>query len=178
MYLIGLVEFFFLQPAPSAPVKYGSNSYSGAINIVLKKIGQKAFYVGGGSDGFLMACVRAGQNNNQVFLNLQDIDGYDFQFLDEQGTTGNVDDYVKNSNFTWIHQSKNHKVLANTYRGGEGYLGVLPRNVSGAGIEHELEVRLISYEYKKELNEKANSNSTLPTIGTNLIWPEMLRTAR
>ncbi len=137
-----------------ASVKYGSNSYSGAVNIVLRDQKKKSFYVGGGSDGNMMAGVRAGKGNNSFYLNLQDMDGYDFDYLDELGTRGNVEDYVKNSNFTWTHVSKNHKVLANTYRGGEGYLGVLPRNNRGAGIEHELEGRLISYEYCRDLNKR------------------------
>jgi len=153
-----------------ASVKYGTNAYSGAINIVLKDAGRKneakSFYVGAGNyrqkrAGFSFATRREGKDEQErsdaVFLNWQDTDGVEYPFTDETTPTpvsGTVQDYVKNSNMTWQHKCGDHAFLANVHDGGEGYLGVTPRYSAGAGLEHEVSGVLLNYTFTHQFGTR------------------------
>lgn len=152
-----------------ASVKYGTNAFTGAINVVLKSFSEKRkgeYYAGLGSDGNKMVGVGVsmpsedGTKTDTVFANFQDYDGYDYDYTDETGATGNIEEFIENSNLTWYHKDKNSSILANFYDGGESYLGVTPKLTAGAGQEHELSGRLINYTYNKEFSEKTHLKFT------------------
>lgn len=152
-----------------ASVKYGTNAFTGAINVVLKTFSEKRkgqYYAGLGSDGNKMAGVgvsipsKDGTNTDTVFANFQDYDGYGYDYTDELGNTGNIDEFIENSNLTWYHKDKNSSVLANIYDGAESYLGVSPLLTAGAGQDHELSGRLINYTYDKQFSAKTNLKFT------------------
>ena len=154
-----------------ASVKYGTNAYAGAVNVVLKSSPGKRkgeYHVGVGSDGRKMAGAAFlnasddGVKQDSLFLNIQDYKGFDYSYTDRNDVTANIDEFIDNSNLTWSSKGKHYSMLANIYDGGESYLGVVPDNTRGAGIEHEMSGRLFNYTVHKEFSE----NTKLKFTGT------------
>ena len=148
-----------------ASVKYGTNAYSGAINIVLKAPGKKRagqYYLATGTDGRKEVGINVsmpsekGNATDQIFTNFQGYDGYDYDYTGEAGGSAVIQEFIENSNLTWFHKSGNASVLANIYDGAESYLGVTPKIAAGAGIDHELSGRLVNYTYDKKYSEKTS----------------------
>ncbi len=148
-----------------ASVLYGTNAYSGAINIVLKKpenmnnsiytkVGNNNHYESGGSWGYtrkdgdlaLMATVNSSHGGRQQV-----------DFVDEKGIDGNFEDYTDNRNLTFTGRYQNHSILINAYDNTEAYMGIIPDYEMGIGYGQELSGYLLSYEFEHNIN----SDSTL-----------------
>lgn len=123
-----------------ASVLYGSNAYSGAVNIVLKKadgvhaytlLGDRGKYSSGASFGY-------SDGDFRLFLagNAGDEEGYPYAFVDEQKLETYLKEYLYSSNFTMQAQYKSHSVFFNAFTSHESYLGVEPSRSSGAGNDH------------------------------------------
>lgn len=150
-----------------ASVLYGTNAYSGAINIVLKKVtqtgssgrmkyGENGLLGGGGN--FVYS-----QDDYKIFISANSTTekGSDFYFLDQANVGGNVKQYLKSSNFTVDLFYKNHGVLFNAYNEDESYLGVTPRFSAGAGKNHNVNGYLFNYSFKNSFSKEFIVNADL-----------------
>ncbi len=153
-----------------ASVLYGSQAYSGAINIVLRKpevTGQRGtVHVGGGNNGAYAAgghwLLKSDENISlAVALNLREEHGDSFNFTDELGITDSVRDYVSSKDVTIDFVFGEHNLLLNAFAVDESYLGVVPRHISGAGNNHDVDGVLVSYTWMHDWCATAMSDFQL-----------------
>lgn len=143
-----------------ASVLYGSNAYSGAINIILKteKFPGVESHAGFGFSNYFSAGAhtKAAKNNFKIFVsgNSSINKAYESPFVDEKGESGVVSDVQSNQNITVLAVHKASSILLNGYTGQEGFLGVTPNYSSGANHPHRLKGYLLNYRYDKELTPK------------------------
>lgn len=139
---------------------YGSQAYTGAVNLVLRKVnaGERAgemhsglglggareggFHVRVGSEGGLGLLVAANATRGQR---------HSFLFTDESGRTGEVTDYLDTSNLTVRAEYKGHTLLLNSYDHRESFLGATPNFAQGANGRQDVEGRALGYKVKQEL---------------------------
>jgi len=100
-----------------ASVPYGTNAYSGAINIVLKKsnrnstsgtvrFGENGLISGGGS------FIYSDENYSLLIsANSKSETGYDYLFTDQSAVAGHINEYIRSSNFTANLDYKEHNFL-------------------------------------------------------------------
>lgn len=156
---IGSVERIEVLKGP-ASVVYGTNAYSGAINIVLRKAredgisghmsagaGSHGYYMGGGGVSY--------RKGDDLVVTVSgaasDEDGHTYDFTGEAETfdpltsstdtvserrTAGVQEYVYGSSINVHARYRFVSLLFNSYRSHEGYLGVAPKFASGAGNDH------------------------------------------
>jgi hypothetical protein len=143
-----------------ASVLYGSQAYTGAVNLVLRKVdvGDRVgeFYsgvgVGGAHEGGAQA--RLGFDNGLGLLvaaNATRGQRHSFVFTDETGRAGNVTDYLDTSNLTVRATYKAHTLLLNRYDHREGVLGATPTFAQGAGGRQDVEGFAVAYKLKQNL---------------------------
>ena len=150
-----------------ASVLYGTNAYSGAVNVVLKSEshGRSNFHLGMGENGKF-------EGGGNVNFRVDDFDffvsgnsdsetGPDYTFTDESGNTGKVKEYVKSNNFNFTVNNDSHSFLFNGYSVDESYLGVTPKFSSGAGTNSQLKGFLTNYSLTNKLSEKLELRSSL-----------------
>ena len=157
-----------------ASVLYGTNAYSGAVNLILRRapekgekeavgsahfdVGTEHLFGGGGNycyykkDSFSIA----------LYGNSSYEKGHDYVFTDEEDISGHIREYVRGSNFTLDARYKNHALLFNGFDLHESYLGVIPRFGSeptatgGAGNDHSSNGYLLHYAFSNSFGEKWN----------------------
>ena len=151
-----------------ASVLYGTNAYSGAINLVLRKpenhkseghagrvhgrIGDHKHFAGGGSYTYL------GEGLSLlVTASAMDERGKSYNFTDELDTWGLIEEYLRGAAFTMRARYEtdwgNHTLLFNAFQLEESYYGVTPRWASGAGNGHQINGYLGSYAYDVNIAE-------------------------
>lgn len=146
------VEWIEVLKGP-ASVPYGANAYSGAVNIVLNKepdagpglylsAGSGNSYRGGANIHFTSRGVTA-------FLSagFSDQTGREHYFTGEDGESGNIQEYLKNSRFTADVTAKRHRFFFNGFNSHESYLGAAPTFAAGAGNDHATQGYLFNYTY-------------------------------
>lgn len=149
-----------------ASVLYGTNAYTGAINIVLKSENTKSSaegHAGIGSNYSTLGGANLNVRNNDfrffVSANNLTINGPRQSFTGEKGQTTRYNEYLKAQSFTMQTGYKCHTLLLNTYVGSESYLGVIPAvgsngTVGGAGNAHDLQSILAAYKFRRDVTEK------------------------
>ncbi|MCU0304085.1 MAG: TonB-dependent receptor [Thermoanaerobaculales bacterium] len=150
-----------------ASVLYGTNAYSGAINIVLRSaanaspglqigIAENSGYRAGGH-------YVAETGEVKVFLsgNAVDNNSPDFTFVDESGVSGLVEEFIESRNFTGQVTAGHHSAMVNAYRIDESYLGVTPTFAAGAGNPHLLEGVLCNYTFSTPIGSKTTVDTGL-----------------
>lgn len=146
-------------------VLYGTNAYSGAVNIVLKKqSGNSASaYLRVGENYLLQsgANVSIDEDGYQLFIsaNTANEKGIDYLYEDQGNVSGHVNEYIKSNNFTINATLGNHNFLFNTYKVDESYLGVSPRFSAGAGNDHLLFGNLFNYSFKQDFSNTFHLNA-------------------
>ncbi|MGC4118622.1 MAG: TonB-dependent receptor [Myxococcales bacterium] len=146
-------------------VVYGTNAYSGAINLVLRhpeagtrgearaELGSLRHLGAGGSFGH-------GEEKLKVFAaaNVWDERGQLKGFTDESGLYGLVPQYMKVANGTlrasYSGLGGEHSLLLNGYAVHESTLGVTPLYSQGAGRDHFLEGWLANYQFEHRIGEE------------------------
>lgn len=150
------VERIEILKGPSSVI-YGSNAFSGAINVVLKEssdyvnstygtVGDNG-KIGAGSQVFL----KTDGGNLFISGNLETEKGYSYTFHDELDSVGKINEYIKTKNITASMQAKNYSFLANYYQADESYFGVTPSFKDGAGNVHNNEGFLASFTSNYDL---------------------------
>jgi outer membrane receptor protein involved in Fe transport len=158
---VGLPELRRIEALKGpASVLYGSQAYTGAVNLVLRKVdaGERAgeFYSGVGRDGANEGGIHARIGTDNGFGVLVAANGArgprsHFRFTDESGKTGDVTDYLDTSNLTVRATYKAHTLLLNRYDHREGLLGATPTFAQGAGGRHDVEGAAAAYKLKQNL---------------------------
>jgi outer membrane receptor protein involved in Fe transport len=143
-----------------ASVLYGSQAYTGAVNLVLRKVdtGERAgelysgLGLGGAHEGGLQARVGAEHGLGLlVATNATRGQRHSFQFTDESGRTGEVTDYLDTSNLTLRAEYQGHTLLLNRYDHREGFLGATPSFAQGANGRQDVEGAALAYKLKQNL---------------------------
>ena len=155
----------------TASVLYGTNAYSGAVNIVLKTpmesqseihltIGDNAKFGAGGNYTY-------SKDDFSVFVsgNSTDDNGRDIVFVDENNEHSHLREYLRGSNFTLNLKNKNHSVFFNGFTVHESYFGVVPQIKKGAGNDHLITGYLLNYTFSKNFGENIHFN-----YGINYDW--------
>lgn len=154
-----------------ASVLYGTNAYSGAINLVLRRptqsegqvrgeVGNLRHFGLGGAAGY-------SGDNLTVFAAASGIDerGAQHGFLDEKALAGNMREYFKNQNATVRATYKGlggtHSLLFNAFSQHESTFGVVPTWADGVGKDHYLNGYLGNYAFKRALGETADVRAGL-----------------
>jgi outer membrane receptor protein involved in Fe transport len=136
-----------------ASVLYGTNAYSGAVNIVLKKTNEQSasshFSAGLHSEFNAGGNYIYSKDNYSIFIsgNSTDEKGQDYIFVDEKGVKGHYKEYLRTKNFTVATQYKGHSLFFNASRSNESYLGVEPIFASGTGNDHVTDGYLLNYKF-------------------------------
>jgi outer membrane cobalamin receptor len=153
-----------------ASVIYGTQAYTGAINIVLRKtdtdggtvhtgIGNKGAYSVGSNYRY------KSKNGLSIFAALNKEEGKTTRYdnhIDEKGISGVVEDYVDSLNATLQLQYQEHSLLINAYRNDEGeFEGAGQSYASGAGKNQDVDGLLIGYNYAHHWNDKILSKVEL-----------------
>jgi outer membrane receptor protein involved in Fe transport len=150
-----------------ASVLYGTNAYSGAINIVLRSAEstRPGLQMGVAENmGFRAGGHYVAENESgRVFLsgNAVDDNSQDITFVDESGTSGLVEEYIRSRNFTGQVTAGHHSFMVNAYRVDESYLGVTPSFAAGAGKPHILEGVLGNYTFAVPVGQKTKIDTGL-----------------
>lgn len=149
-----------------ASVLYGTNAYSGAINLVLRRptagegqvrgeAGNLRHFGLGGAAGY-------SGDNLTVFAAATGLDerGAQHSFLDETARAGSMREYFKNQNATVRATYKglggSHSLLLNAFSQHESSFGVVPTWAEGVGKDHYLNGYLGNYEFRRPLGETAD----------------------
>lgn len=144
-----------------ASVLYGTNAYSGAINIVLKGANSKKTQASlglGSSSQYIVGAsttIPSADDNSGLFLSAYSSksERNRLDFTDETGVLGDITDFDDIDTLTVQGRYKSHDFLINGYQGAEGYLGVAPRFSFGAGNQHELDGYMVGYRYSYVVND-------------------------
>lgn len=146
-----------------ASVQYGSQAYSGAINIILKDAdpgtaGGTA-YAGFGTDGGYTAGMNYAQRDKNGHALFGSVNTYrssklDQTFVDENGEAGEIEDFFRsdtlNLRLDWGEQT----FLVNASQGEESYLGVTPTFSSGAGNPQDLGNLMLGWKLDHRWSKK------------------------
>jgi outer membrane cobalamin receptor len=155
-----------------ASVIYGTQAYTGAINIVLRKTdtngGTATVHTGIGNKGAYSVGSNyryKSKNGLSIFAALNKEEGKTTRYdnhIDEKGISGVVDDYVDSFNATLQLQYKQHSLLINAYRNDEGeFEGAGQSYASGAGKNQDVDGLLIGYNYSHNWTQHSLSKVQL-----------------
>jgi outer membrane receptor protein involved in Fe transport len=141
----------------AASVLYGTNAYSGAINIQLKTNEGIEIHLGGGNNNAKNAGMRYSSlfKNGSVnlYLNSRHSQEQTYQFTDESGRKEGINDFIHSDNLTINLNYLQHEFQGNYYDGEEGYFGIVPLFSSGAGIPHQKSGWLLDYKWRYQLTD-------------------------
>jgi len=155
-----------------ASVVYGTNAYSGVINIVLKSSDtqQASIKTSAGSHEFrtVGANYSMARDNFSIFMsaNSKSSNGSPYLFTGENGKTASINEYINSDNISIRSSYKNISVLFNTFKSEESFLGIIPSFESGAGQWHTVQGSALSLQ-----GEKTISRTTMKVSNT-LDWQQ------
>lgn len=152
-----------------ASVLYGSNAYSGAVNVVLKSTYDTIadFFIGFGDGYALTAGGNYGFSRSTVKTyaggGIYNEKGNNFKWTDKDGVTGYFQPYYKTGNislsFNWYND---HTIFFNGTSSSQAFFGSNPLFSSGAGHPHATDGYLINYTFSKQfIDDKLEMNSGL-----------------
>jgi len=145
-----------------ASVLYGSNAYTGAVNIVLKKAKESSsnFHAGYGMHNSyeIGGNATAKKGDFETFLSLHSSSnhGPENKFIDELNDTGMFNDYLKAVNANVALKFKSHFIQSNIFSNKESHFGYIPRYSTGAGNPHLSEGLMLNYTFNHEINRRFN----------------------
>lgn len=140
-----------------ASVFYGTNAYTGAVNIILLEPDSTsaAIHIGAGLNGMInsgaIAFLHGEELSASVSAHTSEESGHDYLFTDENGVQGMVPEFLRENAFTLTADYNNHTFLFNSFVTRESFLGNNPLFASGAGKEHISDGFIFSYNYQREL---------------------------
>jgi outer membrane receptor protein involved in Fe transport len=145
-----------------ASILYGTNAYSAAVNVVLKRAREHTASVHAGyginNSYEAGASVSLGKDDLIGYFSIHSIknSGPERAFTDEQNITKKLNDYTKSNTANLNIGYKSHSFLVNVFQAYESYYGVTPRFSSGAGNPHTAEGLLLNYTFNKQLIPNLN----------------------
>lgn len=151
-----------------ASVLYGTNAYSGAVNIVLKdraESGKFSGYMGLGDQGIFRSggntIFNIGEATVMVSGHAADERGHDVLFTGEKGRSGHLREYAYGNNFNISTNYKQHSFLVNAFNFHESYYGVAPYWGVGVGNDHPSEGILANYTLRSSFSSGVKLNFAL-----------------
>jgi outer membrane cobalamin receptor len=145
-----------------ASVVYGSQAYTSALNIVLKRpeVGDRAgeIYSGVGTNGAYEGGLnfRYGADNGVglvVAANGSRGQRAEHTFTDEANVSRSVDTYLDVSNLTLRGSFRKHTIVLNRYDNRESTYGPSASHASGAGDRHDVEGFAVGYRGVQPLSD-------------------------
>ena len=158
---IGMVERIELIRGP-ASVRYGTNAYAGAINIVLREpsAAEAGSRISAGTEGYFgaaaRAAFRAGRWSVLVGGAADGEDGDRVRLVDERGQASLVRELHEARNVTIFARETHHTVLLNAVASTESFLGSAPEIAQGFGQDHLSRGYLASYKFHRDLSPRAH----------------------
>ncbi|MFQ3580089.1 MAG: TonB-dependent receptor [Bacteroidales bacterium] len=142
-----------------ASVLYGTNAYSGAVNIVLntEQSGSMVLYTGAGTGKAMNmggnTFIQQGDFKAFVGVSSKHEDGVKISYKDEKEVEKKLNEYINTSSMTMQSYYKSHSLLFNAYSSQESYLGVVNSFASGAGNPHYVKGVLANYQFQKKISK-------------------------
>ncbi|MFZ2490949.1 MAG: TonB-dependent receptor [Thermoanaerobaculia bacterium] len=138
-----------------ASVLYGTNAYSGAVNIITKRQQQAPLegHFDFGTDGHLGAGAHIGWGSEDrsffIGANSYAESGRKHSFVDERGELGYLDEFLAPSNLTAAGHVGGHTFLFNASSITESYLGTTPEYAVGIGHPSTRRGYLFNYGFER-----------------------------
>ena len=145
-----------------ASVLYGTNAYTGAVNIILKqpKESNISFHAGYGSissyDAGMGISIKKNDFESYISINSSSNNGPKREFTDDKNVTGEINDFIKSNNADLTLKYKSHAFTANVFQAEESYYGFQITYASGAGIPHLVDGLLLNYTFNHNFSDKFN----------------------
>ncbi len=141
-----------------ASVIYGSQAYSGAVNIILRKDTKQLHTSIGNKDRNSIGANYRYNSKDKLSIftaaNKEHGQHYQDNFTDEAGINGNIEDYHDSLNATAALEYQDHSLLFNVFRNDEGnYEGSTQKFSAGAGNNHDVDGILLGYTYSHNWNQ-------------------------
>ncbi|MCK5666722.1 MAG: TonB-dependent receptor plug domain-containing protein, partial [Thiotrichaceae bacterium] len=150
-----------------ASVIYGSQAYTGAINIVLRESAAGEIHLGIGNKGAHTVGTNyqyQSENGVSIFAAVNQERGQrtSYNHTDTAGVNGNIDDYVDSLNASLLIESEEHSFLVNAFQNDEGgFEGAGQSYASGAGNNHDVDGILLGYTFSRTWSDKYYSQLQL-----------------
>ena len=135
----------------AASVLYGTNAYVGAINIILRAESGHRVSASLGSDNIsavgtsLRGEFEGGRYSFSI--NHRNKEEFSLLFTGEDGLSGQIDEYQRNTNIHADIRFNRHRLTFNLYDGEESYYGSDITFAGGAGTNHTVDGYFINYTY-------------------------------
>lgn len=145
-----------------ASVLYGTNAYTGAVNIILKQVEESnvSFHAGYGTlnsyDAGIGISMKKNDLESYISINSSSNNGPMREFTDDRNVTGELNDYLKSNNANINLKYKSHAFTANIFQAEESYYGFQITYASGAGIPHLVNGLLLNYTFNHNFTDKFN----------------------
>lgn len=150
-----------------ASVLYGTNAYTGTINIVTRRYddysGEVRMSYGTGNSLSIGGNAGHSEGDFSIFLALNSLntEGVETTFVDESGVEGSFNDFIKTNSVFLDVNYKSHTLQFMSYSIDESFLGVIPNYNYGAGNIHYIDGWYGTYTFDKKLNDKLFITSNL-----------------
>jgi len=145
-----------------ASVLYGTNAYTGAVNIILKQVKESnvSFHAGYGSinsyDAGIGLSLKKNDFESYISFNSSSNNGPMREFTDDKNITQELNDFIKSNNANIYLKYKSHVLTANVFQAEESYYGFQITHASGAGIPHLVDGLLLNYTFNHNFSDKFN----------------------
>lgn len=145
-----------------ASVLYGTNAYTGAVNIILKQVKESnvTLHAGYGTlnsyDAGVGISLKKNDFESYISINSSNNKGPGRKFTDDRNITGDLSDFLKSNNANIYLKYKSHAITANLFQAEESYYGFQITYASGAGIPHLVNGLLVNYTFNHNLTDKLN----------------------
>lgn len=142
-----------------ASVLFGTNAYSGAVNIILRNVEDdcSCMVAETGAGHYIKGGARSGFSQGDLSVSISahacDETGRHAAWTDETGEHGHMYEYIDGSTFNINGGFRNHLVLLNAYSSHESYLGVSQKYSTGASNDHFMHGFLANYSYRRRITD-------------------------
>lgn len=164
---INTVERIEILKGPGS-VLYGSNAYSGAVNIVLKSSLENVsdMSIGAGDGQAFATSGNFGHSAKNIHLysggGMYNEKGIRYEWTDKAGEQGTLYPSFNTADLVfYLELFDNHSFLFNGSSSGQAFFGSDPLFSKGAGQRHETDGYLVNYTFRKAFNEKLTLKSGL-----------------
>jgi len=151
----------------AASVQYGTNAYTGVINLVLKNteddLAQGTLSLG--SDDYHHINLQKNISWQQGYfygsVHYEDESGQYYDFTDAANNSVQFDDKDQSANITGILKHNNHKLTFNQFELNNTRFGISATATRGGGLEQKIAGKLLNYAFDYDINALNKLNLTL-----------------
>ena len=141
-----------------ASVVYGSNAYTGAVNVVTRHTNSGGHgRITAGQYSRFSGSTHVTQTNadESIFIAGQGTNdaGFDANFIDEAGRLNHYNEFIEDNSATGRYAVGSHSLTLNGFAVNESYLGITPAATAGIGESHKIKGYMANYTFDKVLLE-------------------------